>query len=120
LTLGQYIAYKSAKDDIDRVVAATGMSYKQASALQLSSIRFIVAHMESVMAIEMSSRIIEGKRIVKLNGRTYGLIPDLEAMRFSEFIDASSLSKAAYSGDEPDLSNLIDLFCILYRPSDDL
>ena len=116
LTLRQYIAYKSAKDDIERVVAATGMSHKQARALQVSSIRFIVAHMESVMAIEMSSRIIEGKRIVKLNGRTYGLIPDLEAMRFSEFIDASSLSKAAYSGDEPDLSNLIDLFCVLYRP----
>lgn len=116
VTLRQYVDYKAAKDDIERVMAVTGMTHKQARSLKMDSIRFIVSQMETVLAVEMASRIIEGKRTVKVNGRLYGLIPDLEQMRFDEFIDASALSQAAYNGDQPDLSNLIDLFCVLFRP----
>jgi len=116
VTLREYIDYKSAKDDIERVMAVTQLTHKQVRALKLQSIQFIVAQMEEVLSIEVASRILEGNRIVKLNGTYYGLIPDLEAMQFDEFIDASALSSAAYNPESPDLSNLIDLFCVLYRP----
>jgi len=116
VTLREYIDYKCAKDDIDRVMAVTQLTHKQVRSLKLQSIQFIVKQMDEVLSVEVASRILEGGRTVKINGTWYGLIPDLEAMQFDEFIDASALSSAAYNPESPDLSHLVDLFCVLYRP----
>jgi hypothetical protein len=116
VTLKQYVAYKTAQDDIERVMAVTGFSHKQVRELKMETIRFIVTQMDEVLLVERASRIIDGKRWIRIEGREYGLITDLEQIQFSEFVDAHALSNAAFTGEQPDLTNLIDLFCVLWRP----
>lgn len=116
VTLKQYVAYKTAIDDIERVMAVTGFTHKQVREMKMETIRFIVSRMDETLSVERATRIIDGKRWVKIKDKEFGLIPDMEGMQFAEFVDAQALSNAAYHGENPDLSNIIDLFCVLFRP----
>jgi hypothetical protein len=113
VTVKQYVQYMTAATDIERVMAATGLSRKLAGGINIDSIGKILQAFNDVL--ESGRGIFQ--RTVKLRGKDYGFIPSLDDIAFDEYVDATGLSKLVYTDHR--WSELPKLLAIFYRPITD-
>jgi hypothetical protein len=111
ITLGQFVKWRKATDDIERIMAAAGLSRKQAEALEVRSADFILRTFSKALDAEHSV----DTRILRIGSKWIGFVPDIERLTFAEHIDASAMSSASFN-DDGDIDNLITVMCVLWRP----
>jgi hypothetical protein len=110
VTVRQYSTFMMARTDVERIMAATGLSRKQAGAINIDSIGKILEKFQEV--IDQGRGIFERK--IKLRGVEYGFIPSLDDIAFDEYTDATGLSKLVFTDGK--WSELSKLLAIFYRP----
>ena len=110
VTVGQYSTFMMARTDVERVMAATGLSRKQAGAINIDSIGKIIQKFQEVL--DQGRGVLQRK--IKLRGVEYGFIPSLDDIAFDEYTDATGLSKLVFTDNK--WSELSKLLAIFYRP----
>jgi hypothetical protein len=117
ITLKQYCDYKSAVDDIERAIVATGLNREKVLALKMESIKKICEVFNEIISHE--AQPLEQKIKVKIGLRSMKLafIPDLQNMTAAEYIDMDECGKMVFQNKKgADYSYLIKLMAVLYRP----
>jgi hypothetical protein len=115
--LSTYVAFKVAKDDVERVIAITGLSRKQALGLQPATISEIILTFSTAAGksgeFTRHLKIRSAFRTMRLS-----LIPDLSKMPTGQHIDADEYSKMVFPADnkKADWSKLPVLMGTLYQP----
>jgi hypothetical protein len=112
ITLGKYIDYQSAVDNIEKVRVITGKSSKTIRLLQLHVIEEIIEQFEA--AIRLTSQDFERK--VRVGTRELGFIPDLSAMSFGEYVDLDTACTNIYKDGTIMGKAAHKMMSILYRP----
>lgn len=114
ITLANFISYKKAADDIERLMIATGRSRKAVMAFNSDTANYVISTYEAVMdktdgELKRHIKLRRGFRSVKLS-----FIPALENMTLAEHVDLDDLSSAIWKDERIDY--LVKFFAILYRP----
>ena len=113
ITLGQYVAFMSAKTDQAKAAIAVGKSVKDIEGLTFHAIQTICELYEEVC--EQTTATHHGTFVV--GEMRLGFIPDFDAITFREHIDMDALAQAVWpSGGEVNYSNLPKLMAVLFRP----
>ena len=113
ITIGEYVAFYLAHNDVERMMAATGLSRSQVSSMKASTTADILHEYE----LAMSRGDAKHRRVFKVKDMKLGFIPDFNAITLAEHIDLETYANAMYKdGTIVDYNALISLFCILYRP----
>lgn len=114
ITLQQYIDYKCAVDDVERLVIATGRSRQSVLKFNAETTNYVMTKFEEVM--EQTSGNLCNKIRVRRGFRkmTLGFIPQLESMTLAEYVDLDELSSMVWK--DGDIKQLEKLVAILYRP----
>lgn len=114
ITVRQYIAWKKAKDDIDRMIVITGWSPKQISGLKPETIDTAITLFTD--SIEDKSgefvRMFDVRK--KFKRKRLAIIPNFESMTLAEYSMADEMKIAAF--DQKKWDKVIELLCVLYRP----
>jgi hypothetical protein len=109
VTIDQFVAFKTARTDIERVMAATGLTRKLAGGIEAKSVQFIVQTFHDLITTDTAKH----ERILKIGGKDYGFIPSLDAITFQEHIDITGLAEQIGKG----RAELITLMmAAVYRP----
>jgi hypothetical protein len=111
VTVGQYIKWQGAKDDTERLMAAAGVSRKQAEAIRADTAQVILDAFALVLEDESSRH----DRTIKIGGVQYGFIPSLDHLTFGEHVDLSEVYGLIF-GEKKQWNRLPLLLSILYRP----
>ena len=109
ITLGDFIDYKSAPDDVAKMIVIT--KWKREKVLQLKP--ETISKTIELYEIELSNGAHDFPRKFKVADRVYGFIPNLEAITTGEFIDLDSYQIKLNANDYSDLDKM---FCVLFRP----
>jgi hypothetical protein len=113
ITLGEYIAFQSAHNDVERMIAATGLSRQQVLGMKSSTTAEILYEYEQAI----SRGEAKHKQRFSIDGVKLGFIPDFNAMTLAEHIDMETYANAMYQDNKiVDYNALASLFCVLYRP----
>lgn len=113
ITLRTFVAWHTAKNDAQKVMAITGRSFNDVKRLPMQTISAIVDTVNEVMSLSTQLHV----KIVTHKGKEYGFIPSLTSMTFGEHIDLASYSKTIWSNPaKPDYTKLPTLMALLYRP----
>jgi len=113
ITIGEYVAFYSAQNEVERMMAATGLSRQQVNGMKAATTTEILDYFEQAM----SRGEAKHKRILKVRDMTLGFIPDFNAITLAEHVDMETYANAMYhEGKIVDYNALVSLFCILYRP----
>ena len=113
ITLQQFMDYHGAADDCERVMVIINKSREYCEQLKAETVHTIVTLFDEV--IDSSSSNFE--RIISVNGKRLGFIPDINGMTFREHVDLDQLSKSIWlTNGKTDYTNLAQLMAILYRP----
>lgn len=114
ITVRQYIAWKKAKDDIERMIVITGWSPKQISGLKPETIDTAITLFTD--SIEDKSgefvRMFDVRK--KFKRKRLAIIPNFESMTFAEYISTDEMVREVFEKKKWD--KLPDLLCVLYRP----
>jgi hypothetical protein len=112
IPLRMWVDFKGAKDDIERVIAVTGMGRKQAMGLKPETIGHILDLFDTALLTEKPNH----RQRIKIDGTEYGFIPDLTKMSYAEHVDLSTLASAVWGKEPYQFHHLPRLMAILYRP----
>jgi hypothetical protein len=112
ITLGKYIDYQNAVDNIEKVRVITGKSTESIRLLQLHVIDEIIEQFEA--AIRLNSQDFE--RTVRVGTYELGFIPDLSAMSFGEYVDLDTTCTNIYKDGTIMGEAAHKMMSILYRP----
>jgi hypothetical protein len=112
ITLGKYIDYQNAVDNIEKVRVITGKSTESIRLLQLHVIDEIIEQFEA--AIRLTSQDFE--RTVRVGTYELGFIPDLSAMSFGEYVDLDTTCTNIYKDGTIMGEAAHKMMSILYRP----
>jgi hypothetical protein len=113
VTIGEYVNFYSAHNDVERLMAATGLSREQVSGMKASTTDQILREYEQAM----SRGEAKHKRTFQIRDMKLGFIPDFNAITLAEHIDMETYANAMYvDGKVVDYNALASLFCVLYRP----
>jgi hypothetical protein len=112
ITLGKYIDYQNAVDNIEKVRVITGKSTESIRFLQLHVIDEIIEQFEA--AIRLTSQDFE--RTVRVGTYELGFIPDLSAMSFGEYVDLDTTCTNIYKDGTIMGEAAHKMMSILYRP----
>lgn len=105
ITVHQFHKYKTAHDDIDRVIAITGAEYEEVRALQSKELPKIIELFEQLLNNEVATDV---KRFDVAN-KTFGLIPNFNRLTFGEWEDLQAYTEDFYT-------NLPKIVSLLFRP----
>ena len=104
ITLGQFVNYKLAKTDFEKVKAITDKPDNIVEQLTFEQVRDIIDIFEKLLE---SPTQLKRDRVV-LGGIHYGFHPNMDGMTLGEHIDATS--------NVSDLSKWVKTIAVLYRP----
>ena len=107
LTLKQFVAYKSAKSDLEKLQAVTTLTKEQAAELPLQHLPQLLGEFEAVLANE-SAKFFQ---TITIKDKDFGFIPDLYQISAGEYADISTWSADINT-------NIIKIMSVLYRPID--
>jgi hypothetical protein len=112
ITLGKFIAWHTAKTNVQKVAAITGAPLHEIKKLQVSAITEIVNTVNEVMELKtgLHVKLIDHKNV------TYGFIPDVTSMSYYEHADLSAYAKAIWGQEPNDFTHLPGMMAVLYRP----
>lgn len=107
------MAYHSAADDVERVMAIINKSRDYCEGLQVDSAHTVIALFEEV--IEGASSQFD--RIIEVRGRRLGFLPDINGMTFREHVDLDQLAQTIWREKKSiDYTNLPQLMAVMFRP----
>lgn len=114
VTLRQFIDYKLAVDEIERLVIATGRSRETVMKLNPEAANYVISTFETVIdqtrgELKRHILIKKGVRRVRIS-----FIPALESMTLAEHVDLDDLTRVIWK--EGKYEYLVKLFTVLYRP----
>jgi hypothetical protein len=113
ITLSQFMAYHNAVDDVERVMIAINKNREYCESLKAESVQTIIDLFDDV--VNKGSDLFE--RIVTINGKKLGFIPDINGMTFREHVDLDQLAQAIWvPGKEPNYKELPQLMAVMFRP----
>lgn len=113
ITLSQFMAYHTAADDVERVMVIIDKSREYCEGLKADSARTIIALFDEV--IETASSNFE--RIITVNGKRLGFLPDINSMTFREHVDLDQLAQTIWRDGKPcDYTELPRLMAVMFRP----
>ena len=113
ITLRQFMDYHNAVDDCERVMVIINKSREYCESLKADSIETIITLFEEV--IDSSASNFE--RVITVNGKRLGFIPDINSMTFREHVDLDELSKLIWFKDnDVNYKEFPRLMAILFRP----
>jgi hypothetical protein len=113
ITLRQFMAYHSAADDVEKVMAIINKSRDYCEGLQVDSAHTVIALFEEV--IEGASSQFD--RIIEVRGRRLGFLPDINGMTFREHVDLDQLAQTIWREKKSiDYTNLPQLMAVMFRP----
>ena len=113
ITLSQFMAYHTAADDVERVMVIIDKSREYCEGLKADSARTIIALFDEV--IETASSNFE--RIITVNGKRLGFLPDINSMTFREHVDLDQLAQTIWREGKPcDYTELPRLMAVMFRP----
>ena len=112
VTLGKYIDYQNAVDDIERVHIITGKSTESIRLLQSHVIDEIITQFEA--AIKLGGSDFE--RRIRVGAIELGFIPNLNELTFGEYIDLDTQCGNVYKNGKINGEAAHKMMCILYRP----
>jgi hypothetical protein len=105
--------YHNAVDDCERVMVIINKSREYCESLKADSIETIITLFEEV--IDSSASNFE--RVITVNGKRLGFIPDINSMTFREHVDLDELSKLIWFKDnDVNYKEFPRLMAILFRP----
>lgn len=107
ITLKQFVAYKSAKSDLEKLQAVTTLTKEQAAELPLQHLPQLLGEFEAVLANE-SAKFFQ---TITIKDKDFGFIPDLYQISAGEYADISTWSADINT-------NIIKIMSVLYRPID--
>ncbi len=113
ITLRQFMDYHNAVDDIERAMVIVNKSREYCESLKVDSIQTIITLFEEV--IDSASSKFE--RIISVNGKRLGFLPDINSMTFREHVDLDQLAQTIWKeGKAIDYKELPRLMAIMFRP----
>jgi len=113
ITLTQFMGYHGATDEVERVMIILNKSREYCEQLKAETVHTIVTLFEEV--IDSSSSNFE--RVIAVNGKRLGFIPDINGMTFREHVDLDQLAQTIWrDGKACDYKELPRLMAILFRP----
>ena len=113
ITLSQFMAYHNAANDVERVMVIIDKSREYCEGLKADSARTIIALFDEV--IETASSNFE--RIITVNGKRLGFLPDINSMTFREHVDLDQLAQTIWRDGKPcDYTELPRLMAVMFRP----
>jgi hypothetical protein len=116
ITLQKFVAYQSGRNEIERVMAATGQSRRVIEGFKMSTLTELINTFENAIKIGVPMH----KQTVVINGVRLGFIPDLNDLTLREHIDLDSYAQEIWTKDGNDYTNLPKLMAILFRPVTDI
>jgi hypothetical protein len=112
VTLGQYIDYQNAMDEVERVHIITGKSSESIKLFQLHVLNEVITKFEAALTLGS-----EGfRRKVRIGATELGFVPDLTELTFGEYVDIDSQCTALYKDGKLNGEAALKMMCILYRP----
>lgn len=105
ITIKNFYDWSNAKNDIERIMAISGLSKEEAEKIPLQHYSSILEVFETGLKKQTSKH----QQIITLNGVEYGFIPNLYSMTIGEYIDLTEFSKDIEK-------NILKISGILYRP----
>jgi hypothetical protein len=113
ITLSQFMAYHTAEDDVERVMVIINKSREYCELLKADSVQTIITLFEEV--IDSSAGQFE--RIINVNGKRLGFLPDINSMTFREHVDLDQLAQTIWREGKPcDYTELPRLMAVMFRP----
>ena len=113
VTLGQFMAYHNAIDETEKVMVIINKSRDYCEGLKAETVQTIIELFDEV--INAASDTFE--RIVTINGKRLGFLPDINGMTFREHVDLDQLAQAIWPANkEPDYTELPQLMAVMFRP----
>jgi hypothetical protein len=113
MTLRTYVAIETAKSDVDRVCAITGVKRKLVEQFSYNAVSEIL-DLYNEISTNVTSRHYA---TFNLGGTRFGFIPDLDAMTFREHVDLEAYASTIWlPNGETDYRELPNLVAILFRP----
>ena len=105
ITLESFVAYKSATNDIQRLMAIASITEEQAKEIPLNEVNDILALFEEILKEE----IADFHQTFFIGTTEYGFIPNLNKISVAEYLDITTFCKDLQN-------NAIKLMAVLYRP----
>ena len=113
ITLKRFVDFETAADDTERAMIAINKSREYCEGLKADSARTIIALFDEV--IETASSNFE--RIITVNGKRLGFLPDINSMTFREHVDLDQLAQTIWRDNKPcDYTELPRLMAVMFRP----
>ena len=113
ITLRQFMAYHTAADDVERVMAIINKSRDYCESLQVDAAHTVINLFDEV--IEAASSHFD--RIIEVRGRRLGFLPDINSMTFREHVDLDQLAQTIWREKKSiDYTNLPQLMAVMFRP----
>lgn len=107
VTVKQYLDYKQAKNDIDRLVAVSNLNKEQAEQIPFQHLPVLITAFEETLLNE-SAKFFE---TITIKDKDFGFIPDLYAISMGEYADISTWASDVNA-------NIVKIMGTLYRPID--
>lgn len=107
VTVKQYLDYKQAKNDIDRLVAVSNLNKEQAEQIPFQHLPVLITAFEETLLNE-SAKFFE---TITIKNKDFGFIPDLYAISMGEYADISTWASDVNI-------NIVKIMGTLYRPID--
>lgn len=110
VTLGQYVAWQKAQTNVQKCAAALNVSTKEAMKLIPQDVLKIVEAFAVVIGNESQRHV----KVINLNGKKYGFIPNPERITSGEYAALDDYNKVTFADGEWD--GLVTMMSILFRP----
>jgi len=107
VTVKQYLDYKQAKNDIERLVAVSNLKKEQAEQIPFQHLPVLITAFEETLLNE-SAKFFE---TITIKDKDFGFIPDLYAISMGEYADISTWASDVNA-------NIVKIMGTLYRPID--
>jgi len=108
ITVQDFMNYKSAPDDVAKVVLISGWERDKVLQLRPDTIRTTIELYE-----EQLTAVTDFPRTFRVGKKKFGFVPDLAAMSLGEFIELDSHLPKLQAGD---YSSIDQFLAILFRP----
>lgn len=107
------MAYHNAVDDIERVMVIIDKSREYCEGLKVDSAQTIIQLFEEVI----DGAAAQFERIITVNGKRLGFLPDINSMTFREHVDLDQLAQTIWRDNKPcDYTELPRLMAVMFRP----
>lgn len=116
ITLQQFVSYQSGRNEVERVMAATGQSRRVVEGFKMSTLTELINTFDNAIKVGVPMH----QQTVVINGVRLGFIPDLNDLTLREHIDLDSYAQEIWKKDGNDYTNLPKLMAILFRPVTDI